>query len=297
MTISVIIPTYNEEKSIGNCLTSLSKQTVPFELIVVDDGSTDKPLSVLSKFQISNIKYLRQRRIGLWPKIPNIKKNNVKILKQEHQGPGAARNLGAKNAQGETLVFVDADMTFAPDFLEKLTLPIEKGKTKGTFTKEEYVANWDNVWARCWNYNAGLPNKRRLSTDYPDTAPVFRAILASEFNKVSGFTPGTGWTDDWSLSRKLGYTSTVTTAVCYHANSETLQEVFQQAEWIGKNEFLTKNLRLGINLFRYSPIVSLLTGITKSVQYRTACFFIFKIIYDLGITSGLIKSSYGHKNK
>ena len=58
MIISVIIPTYNEEKVISGCLESLSKQTFKdLEIIVVDDGSTDKTLNILSEFKIENLKF------------------------------------------------------------------------------------------------------------------------------------------------------------------------------------------------------------------------------------------------
>ena len=183
MKISVIIPTYNEEDVIRECLESLSKQTYrDLEIIVVDDGSTDGT--------ISNIR-------------------GVKLLKQEHEGPGAARNLGVKESLGEIIVFVDADMVFKEDFIEKLIKPITGGVTKGTFSKDEYVSNWNNVWARCWNINEGWEPKRRHPKGYPDTQKVFRAILKSEFERVGGFDVTRGYNDDWSLSEKLGYKADV----------------------------------------------------------------------------------------
>src|SRR5689334_10974235 len=122
MKISVIIPIYNEEKSIKDCLESLDKQSFrDFEVILIDDGSTDKTSVILLNLKITNFKF--------------------QILKQNHLGPGVARNLGAKNAKGEILVFVDADMIFDKDFLEKLTEPIRVGKVIGTFSKEEFVVN------------------------------------------------------------------------------------------------------------------------------------------------------------
>jgi len=129
--ISVIIPTYNEERDIKECLNSLLKQNYPdFEIILVDDGSTDKTLRILSQLKSKDKK--------------------IRVYKQNHRGPGAARNLGAEHTKSFVLVFVDADMTFDKDFLGRLIDPILKGKAKGTFSKEEYVSNWDRVWARCW---------------------------------------------------------------------------------------------------------------------------------------------------
>ena len=109
MKVSVIIPTYNEEKDILNCLKSLYKQSVKnLEIIVVDDGSIDQTVEL-------------------------VQKEKVKLLKQSHLGTAQARNFGAANAHGEILVFVDADMTFDHKFIEKLIEPIQKLKVIGTF--------------------------------------------------------------------------------------------------------------------------------------------------------------------
>ena len=267
MKVSVIIPTYNEEKVIGECLLSLSKQTVKdFEVIVVDDGSTDKTVEVLS--QVSAIK--------------------CQVFQQDHKGPGVARNLGAKSAKGDILAFVDADMTFDPNFLQKLIKPIEHKTAKGTFSREEYVSNWDNIWARCWNLNEGLPDKRRLPVNYPDHQKVFRAILKSEFERVGGFTPG-GYTDDYSLSEKLGYEATAADdAIFYHKNPHTLGEVFSQAKWVGKRKYKFGILGVIIALFRVSLPVSVILGLYKAVKVNNLQFVIFKIVCDFGVFIGLL---------
>jgi glycosyltransferase involved in cell wall biosynthesis len=84
--ISVIVPVYNGEKTIAACLEALLNQTKkPDEIIVVDDGSTDKTKEIVEKFKA------------------------VRLIEQAHRGPAAARNLGAKNAKGDMLFFIDAD--------------------------------------------------------------------------------------------------------------------------------------------------------------------------------------------
>ena len=217
MTVSVIIPTYNEAKYIGNCLSSLERQTFKAkEIIVIDDGSTDKTVEALSEFR---------------------------ILRQAHQGAGAARNLGAKHAIGDILVFVDADMEFSPQFLDELTLPIRQGKSKGTFSKQEFVKNWDNPWARSWSYCLGLKDNHLIPGDYPDTAPVFRAILKSEFDRVGGFDEDRGYDDDWSLSEKLGYQAIATNAVYYHHNPDSYLEIFRQARWRASQKYKLSLIR------------------------------------------------------
>lgn len=268
MKVSVIIPTYNEYLVINKCLESLSKQDFKdFEIIIVDDGSTDRTWQVLS--EIRNLEF------------------EIRKLRAEHVGAGAARNLGASHAKGKILVFVDADMTFDVSFLEKLTEPIRKNFVKGTFSKEEYVSNWNNVWARCWNINEGWEEKRRHPKNYPDNQPVFRAILKSEFDRVGGFTPG-GYDDDWSLSRKLGYEAVAAPeAIFYHKNPSSLAEIYKHAKWVGKRKYKYGYFGYVVGMIRSTLPVSLVVGIYKSVYYRLPAFMIFKIIYDFGIFVGI----------
>src|SRR3989344_9240167 len=166
--VSVIIPVYNEEQSIGECLKSLKIQTYrPIEIIVVDDGSGDQTVNVISNYK-SQI-------------------TNLKLFKQKHLGPGPARNFGASHASGEILVFVDADMTFDKNFMKDLVKPIVEGKTIGTFSKNEMVKNRNNILSNCWNINKNLPLDRMIAKNFPDEAPVFRAIIKKEFERVGGF--------------------------------------------------------------------------------------------------------------
>ncbi|MBI2029511.1 hypothetical protein HYT02_03795, partial [Candidatus Gottesmanbacteria bacterium] len=101
-----------------------------------------------------------------------------------------------------------------------------------------------------------------------------------------------GYTDDWSLSRKLGYKAdAVSGAICYHKNPRNLHEVYKQASWIGKNEFMIKGLRRQFNLLRYSLPISLLVGVIKSLIYREIRFIPFKITYDFGVWLAIINST------
>jgi len=270
MKVSIIIPTYNEAFDLEKCLRSLSEQSFrDFEIIIVDDGSTDKTPEVLK-----NLKQVV---------------NSLKLLEQKHGGAGMARNLGAKSASGDILVFVDADMTFDEDFLKKLVEPIITGKSKGTFSKEEYVENWDNVWARCWNINENWEPKKRHPRSYPDEQPVFRAILKKEFEKVGGFTPG-GYDDDWSLFKKLGYKATnAPDAIFYHKNPSSLPEIFKHAKWVGKRKYKFGFLGNIVGIIRASLPVSVLVGLYKSFVGNTPHFVIFKVVYDFGIFCGIIE--------
>lgn len=96
--ISIVIPVYNAEKSIGNVIHSLLTQSFQnFELIIIDDGSQDKTVAVIKSFHDKRI---------ITKKIPN-------------GGPGNARNIGIKEATGEYLIFVDSDDVLEADNLQK----------------------------------------------------------------------------------------------------------------------------------------------------------------------------------
>jgi glycosyltransferase involved in cell wall biosynthesis len=269
MKISVIIPVFNEEKDIAECLESLKQQKFDgFEIIVVDDGSTDRTSEVLSKYQKSNSK--------------------IQILEQNHKGPAASRNFGAKHAKGEVLVFLDADMTFDKNFLRMLTKPVFTGKSRGTWSRDEYVSNWDNAWARCWNINQNWMRKRRHPKKYSKTQKVFRSILKKEFDRVGGFDME-GYTDDYTLSKKLGYEATLAEkAFFYHKNPDSLGEVFVQAKWGAKRSYKLGFLGVAIALVRSSFPFSLIVGVLKAIINKTPRFLLFKIVYDAGAFLGIL---------
>lgn len=94
--ISVIIPAYNAERFVGQAIQSVLAQTCqPHEIIVVDDGSTDKTKDVLESFQ-----------------------DHIHYVFQQNKGPSAARNAGIQMAQGELICFLDADDLWTPEKLE-----------------------------------------------------------------------------------------------------------------------------------------------------------------------------------
>lgn len=273
MKVSIIIPTYNEEKVIGKCLTSLSKQNYKItEIIVVDDGSKDD-----TRLKVQKVK----EKLDL---------KNLKLISQKHKGAGSARNLGVKNSRGEVLVFLDADMTFNNNFIKKLIDPILKGEARGTFSKEEYVSNWQKTWAKSWSVNEGWVKRRRHPENYPDEQKVFRAILRKEFERVGGFDETKGYTDDWSLSDRLGYKAVVSPgAVFYHKNPDSLKEVFVQAKWAAKRDYKFGLIGAFYAMLRSSLPISLITGMYKTVKNKHIPFLLFKIIYDLGVIIGIIE--------
>ena len=105
-TVSVIMPVFNAEKTLHKSIESLIFQTSDnWELIAVDDGSTDSSLKILEDYSKNNPK--------------------IKVIHQNNSGPGAARNTAIKNAQGEYIAFLDADDLYDSDFIESINGKIE----------------------------------------------------------------------------------------------------------------------------------------------------------------------------
>jgi glycosyltransferase involved in cell wall biosynthesis len=109
MNISVIIPCYNAEQYLKATLKSLANQTLKaFDLIVVDDGSTDNTPTVVKEFSL------------------NHKQMNIQYIWKNNGGVSSARNLGLKNSNSEYIVFLDSDDEFHPQYLEILYQSITK---------------------------------------------------------------------------------------------------------------------------------------------------------------------------
>jgi len=123
---SIIIPLYNKEKHISKTLSSIKAQTYKnYEIVVIDDGSTDQSVSVISSMNIGNLS----------------------IYEQPNSGVSAARNYGIEKAQYEWIVFLDADDEIKPGYLSVLNQSIISFPDHRVFTAayEFYSHNSSNI--------------------------------------------------------------------------------------------------------------------------------------------------------
>lgn len=164
--VSIIIPVYNAEKYLGKCLESLLSQTLQeMEIICVDDGSSDGSPEILKRFQ---------ERDG-----------RVRILTQENQYAGAARNNGMKEAQGEYLLFLDADDFFENTLLEKV---YNQGKKMEAdivlFGAKQYNDKTGIVSPASWYFKRdALPRENPFSGKTENT-DVFALVTPAPWTKL-----------------------------------------------------------------------------------------------------------------
>lgn len=130
--ISVIIPVYNQAEHLENCLDGVKKQTCDnYEIIIVNDGSTDGIIDVIRKFkQIFGFK--------------------LSYYEQENKGACAARNNGAKYAKGEYAIFCDADVVMEPEMLEIMLKTLRNNPNAG-FCYSSFI--WGRKKFKLWPYD------------------------------------------------------------------------------------------------------------------------------------------------
>ena len=129
ISVSVVIPCYNREETIRRCIDSVMNQTVlPDEIIVVDDGSSDESVKIIEQM------------------------NNpiIKVIKQNHQGAQAARNLGILNAQGNYIAFLDSDDEWLPQLLEIKLKYLREKNAEVVLYGDGYVYDEKKKKKRLW---------------------------------------------------------------------------------------------------------------------------------------------------
>lgn len=138
--ISVIVPCYNQEKYIKECLDSLVSQTFKdYEVIVIDDGSTDDSAEIVNEYVKHN--------------------KNIRLIRQANQGVVVARNNAIKQAQGTYIYPLDADDVISPFFLEKLYAAMEENKGDVIYSDVEYFGLKNGLFLKkepnVWNMSVG----------------------------------------------------------------------------------------------------------------------------------------------
>ena len=162
--VSVIIPAYNSAKHIEKCITAVLSQTYPAldDIIVVDDGSFDVTAQIIKSF------------------------NRVKYIYQNNSGPAAARNNGARNANGEILFFTDSDCVPHADWIKNMVAYFCSHKNivvSGSYD----IANKKSILARTIHHEILFRHLKIMPTNPCVFGSYNFAITKSLFFSVGGF--------------------------------------------------------------------------------------------------------------
>ena len=159
MKFSVIIPLYNKAPYVRKALESVFAQTyTDYELIVVDDGSTDDSASIVQQFIDERLKVKGEENSGAVTSTYNLSpinyKLSVRLITQSNAGVSAARNNGVAASSGDYVAFLDADDCWEPTYLEKMAKLIEDYPDAGLYAS---------------NYIYYKPGKTRVAVNNVET--------------------------------------------------------------------------------------------------------------------------------
>ncbi|WP_149244195.1 glycosyltransferase [Dyadobacter sp. 32] len=175
--VSIIIPCYNNKNVIFEAIDSALNQSYPrVEVIVVDDGSTDGSY----EFVFDRI----------------LEGQNLRIVRQDNQGPAAARNTGFTLSGGDYLVFLDADDILHPDYVESCYREYEKDPSLNiVYCEAELFENKTGLWKL-------KPFSESTILLY-NSIPVFAMLRSQVFQQIGKYDTQLKCSEDWELWIRL----------------------------------------------------------------------------------------------
>lgn len=183
--VSIVIPAFNEEKYIENTLFSLleseQKTNIDYEVILVDNNSTDKTVKLAQKF-----------KRGM----------NLRIIKEEKQGRGPARARGCREAKGDILLSADSDTTFYSGWVEDMTSSL-KGDVVGV-TSPSRIVDCSPLTNIIFNFFQPISmHTYRIFAGHYWLSGYSSGVLKSVYNQAGGFNASLHAEEDLELALRV----------------------------------------------------------------------------------------------
>lgn len=258
-SLSVIVPAYNAEETIGRCIESLLNQTIrekiPTEIIIVNDGSTDKTIEIVQRYPVT-------------------------LINTPHKGRSAAKNIGYRNSSGDVIFFAEADAYYAYDHIELLLNHLNDPMV-GTVIGSGEPWPSKGIIYKFWTE---LYKLRRINR------PVLGGFIfrKSDIEKIGLHDINLDRGEDVELCsrlKKLGYKfSAEIKAKWWHKEAYSLYELFKKGVKVGIG-IVNYYQKLGIAkkiLLRSMFFISiLLTLLLSAIFFNIMAFFIMILSFTL----------------
>jgi len=279
-SITLITPAYNEEDSIADTIKALLDIDYPKgkkEIILVNDGSTDKTLVIMKKFAKNH--------------------KEIKILDKKNSGKSDSLNQAIKIAKGELIAIVDADSYPTKDALKKMVGYFEQDKDMAAVTSKVFVKNKKNFIEKFQDIDYRVIAWSRKILDYIDCVYVTNGPLSvyrkEVVKKVGGFNTKIVTEDielTWNLMSKGYKTKMSYSAIAYTSIPKTLRAwIKQRVRWnVGgfqvlskyRNYFLRENL-FGYFVISYVSLSFILSFLGIFLLLRFFYYTIFKYLFTI----------------
>ncbi|MFH0863185.1 MAG: glycosyltransferase [Candidatus Altiarchaeota archaeon] len=223
--VSVIVPAYNAEATIEDCVKSLLALDWPtdsLELVLVDDGSTDGTRGIIRSYP------------------------QVRLVEAKHEGPAAARNLGVKSSKGDVIIFTDSDCVVPKDWLKRVAAELDSVDAVGGSMKpssERSLAERFEQARRERLYGRA----RKFVTELPSCNLAFKRGV---FEEAGGFDEEfrNASAEDYDLCRKVtlkGHKILYEPGIeIVHHHSQTLGRIFRRA-YLHGSEIIRYKRKMG----------------------------------------------------
>ncbi len=230
--ITVIIPAYNEEKRIAKTLQLIDKElsvgSMPYEILVVNDGSTDKTKEIVKSLENGHIRLLSY---------------------DENKGKGGAVSYGVKFAAGQYIIFTDADLAYSPKNIYKAVKMLAEGidVVIGNRQAEKGEYPWHRKMMS-FGFNSFV--KMNLGLQEKDTQCGFKGFRYNAAQTIFEKMQLTGWGFDVEMlfiAKKLGYKIGALPVILHHNEKGSKVRVLQSSVEMAKEVMqVKKNNKAGL---------------------------------------------------